>query len=51
MTCNFLVDISPYDTVKLNITLTNFYKITEADTADVILVYSNADINLGELKN
>ena len=44
------IDISPYDTVKLNITLTNFYKITVADTADTILVYSNADTNPGVLK-
>jgi len=44
------LDINPDDTVKLNITLTNFYKITEADTADTILIYSNAEINPGELK-
>lgn len=33
--------INPDDTVKVNITLTNFYNITVSDTTDTIWVYSN----------
>ena len=33
--------INPGDTVKLNITLTNFYDITVSDTTDTVWVYSN----------
>jgi hypothetical protein len=33
--------LNPDDTVKLNITLTNFYNITVSDTVDTIWVYSN----------
>lgn len=33
--------INPNDTVRLNITLTNFYNITISDTSDTIWVYSN----------
>ena len=33
--------IQPDDTVKLNVTLTNFYNITVSDTTDTIWVYSN----------
>ena len=36
------LNISANDTIKLNITLTNFYKITANDTVDTILVYSNS---------
>jgi len=33
--------INPGDTIRLNITLTNFYNITVNDTADTVWVYSN----------
>jgi hypothetical protein len=33
--------INPNDTVRLNITLTNFYNITISDTTDTVWVYSN----------
>jgi len=33
--------INPGDTIKLNVTLTNFYNITVSDTTDTIWVYSN----------
>jgi hypothetical protein len=33
--------INPDDTVRLNITLTNFYNITISDTTDTVWVYSN----------
>ena len=33
--------INPDDTIKLNITLTNFYSITVNDTTDTVWVYSN----------
>jgi hypothetical protein len=33
--------INPGDTVKLNVTLSNFYNITVSDTTDTIWVYSN----------
>lgn len=33
--------LNPDDTVKLNITLTNFYSITVSDTTDTVWVYSN----------
>jgi hypothetical protein len=33
--------INPGDTVKLNVTLTNFYSITVSDTTDTVWVYSN----------
>lgn len=33
--------INPGDTVKLNVTLTNFYNITVSDTTDTVWVYSN----------
>lgn len=33
--------IQPDDTVKLNVTLTNFYNITVSDTTDTVWVYSN----------
>jgi hypothetical protein len=33
--------INPGDTVKLNVTLTNFYSITVNDTTDTVWVYSN----------
>lgn len=33
--------ISPGDTIKLNVTLTNFYNITVSDTTDTVWVYSN----------
>ncbi|HCY76856.1 MAG TPA: hypothetical protein DHV28_13120 [Ignavibacteriales bacterium] len=33
--------INPNDTVKVNITLTNFYNITVSDTSDTVWVYSN----------
>lgn len=35
------VFINPGDTLKLNITLTNFYNITVSDTTDTVWVYSN----------
>lgn len=37
----FPIALSPDDTVRLNITLTNFYNITVSDTADTVWVYSN----------
>lgn len=33
--------INPNDTVKLNITLANFYNITVSDTSDTLFIYSN----------
>ncbi len=39
LTTPFTID--PGDTVKLNITLSNFYNITVTDTVDTIFVYSN----------
>jgi len=33
--------INPGDTIKLNVTLTNFYSITVSDTTDTVWVYSN----------
>lgn len=33
--------IQPDDTIKLNVTLTNFYSITVSDTTDTVWVYSN----------
>ena len=44
------LNISPNDTIKLNITLTNFYKITANDTVDTILVYSNSYVSPDTLK-
>ncbi len=35
------IALNPDDTVRLNITLTNFYNITVSDTADTVWVYSN----------
>lgn len=35
------IAINPNDTVRLNVTLTNFYNITVNDTTDTIWVYSN----------
>lgn len=35
------IAVNPGDTIRLNITLTNFYNITVNDTADTVWVYSN----------
>jgi len=44
------LSINPNDTIKLNITLANFYNITLTDTIDTIFVYSNASVSPSNLK-
>lgn len=42
--------INPNDSVRLNITLTNFYNITVSDTSDTVWVYSNDPESPRELR-
>ncbi len=44
------ISINPSDTLKLNITLANFYNISLTDTTDTIFVYSNASVSHSNLK-
>ena len=42
------IALNPNDTVRLNITLTNFYSITVNDTTDTVCVYSLSLIHISE---